>query len=151
MTPHVSQSRMVSDSEEDTDEHHQLSGNHRQRPPRLTTGNLLTRHLRETYSQLTQVGQHGNVLPALGQQCLIIKGKVGVDEGQMGIIVDQTAAMVEVSFIKDNTGQRVSKLKRPSSLILLETGLTVVQEKNGTVWVQSINMPLNVHAYCAEN
>ena len=65
-----------------------------------------------------------------------MKGKAGDDEGQVGIISDRTAAMVHVTDASDRHGGRTKKLKRPSSLIMLDQNVTLVQEKDGTVWVR---------------
>jgi hypothetical protein len=95
-------------------------------------------HTRKSlYQRLTRVEQRGNNRPSIGQNCLIVKGKNGVDEGQMGVITDQTAAMVEVTFLSGKALLPTTRLKRPSSLIMLEPGLIVTQGKDGQVWIQT--------------
>jgi hypothetical protein len=81
---------------------------------------------------LIHVGQRGNTLPSIGHTCLIMKGKSGVDEGQMGVIKAHTVVMVEVVF-KDKNGKETSKLERPSSLMIIEQGIIIHQDMKGTV------------------
>lgn len=60
----------------------------------------------------------------------------------MGIVSDTTAAMVRVAYVQDRHGRQVSKLKRPSSCIMLDPSVTVSQDANGTVWIIPINQAL---------
>jgi hypothetical protein len=103
------------------------------------TGTLLVRHLKHLSDRLVKCKPRGNRLPKLGQLCLIMKGKAGCDEGQMGIVSDRTAAMVHVTYASDRRGGQTSKLKRPSSLIMLDPSLTVIQEKDGAIWIRPID------------
>jgi hypothetical protein len=62
-----------------------------------------------------------------------MKGKTGCDEGQMGIVSDRTLSiMVQVTYTKDWHGRQMSKLKCPSLLIMVDSRLMLVQEKDGT-------------------
>jgi hypothetical protein len=81
------------------------------------------------------VGKAGSELPQIGQPCLILRGVEGKDLGQQAIITTQTKARVEVSF-RAQSGRQMTKLKHPSSLILLEDGLEVVQDERGFVWIK---------------
>jgi hypothetical protein len=85
--------------------------------------------------QLSRVDKAGSELPQIGQPCLILRGVEGKDLGQQAIITTQTKARVEVSF-RAQSGRQVTKLKHPSSLILLEDGLEVVQDERGFVWIK---------------
>jgi hypothetical protein len=77
-----------------------------------------------------------NAQPPVGQVCLVMAGKANQDLGQVGIVVRQAASMVEVAM-KAPVGSRVLlPMKQPSSLIYLEPGLTLVQDSNGSVWIQ---------------
>jgi hypothetical protein len=85
--------------------------------------------------RLARVGKAGSELPQIGQPCLILRGVEGKDLGQQAIITTQTKARVEVSF-RAQSGRQMTKLKHPSSLILLEDGLEVVQDERGFVWIK---------------
>jgi hypothetical protein len=63
--------------------------------------------------QLVRVGCHGNSLPPVGQNCVVMKGTAGKDEGQMGIVTGNTRAMVEVTYVDETTGKPNVRLKRP--------------------------------------
>jgi hypothetical protein len=77
----------------------------------------------------------GNRLPKVGTQCIVIVGNVTQDVGQMGQVTKVTAKMVEMKFRESRNMQLEHKLKRPNLLIMLETGLTMVQDAHGTVWI----------------
>jgi hypothetical protein len=132
MTPFVHSEVVVTDVEDDDSyERPRCTG-----PVVPRTGQLLIRHLRSTLAQFVRLRPNGNVRPKIGQTCLIMRGKAGVDEGQVGIISDTTAAMVWVTFLSDQRGKQSSKLKRPSSLMMLDPSLMVVQERDGTQWIR---------------
>ena len=86
--------------------------------------------------RLTRVGIRGNTRPSVGQLCLVMVGRAEHDQGQMGIVSRQTACMVEVSNRAKDGTHAVSHLKRPSSLVVLEPGLVLIHEKNGSVWIR---------------
>ena len=132
MSPFLQNEIWVSDVEEDSPQ----SSPVRTRALIPRTGTLLIRHLKHVTRQLAQYRPHGSTRPELGQKCLIMKGKAGDDEGQVGIISDRTAAMVHVTYASDQHGGRTSKLKRPSSLIMLDPDVTLVQKKDGTIWIR---------------
>jgi hypothetical protein len=67
--------------------------------------------------------------------CIVIVGNVAQDVGQMAQVTKVTAKMVEIKFRGPRNKQLQHKLKRPNSLIMLETGLTMVQDAHGTVWI----------------
>jgi hypothetical protein len=95
-------------------------------------GNRLGRFARHLF----RARPRGNKQPEVGQFCLIIKGEIGNDEGQMGIISEQTAVMVRVTYMCKKKEGIATKLKRPSSLVMLDPSVTVVQEKDGTLWIR---------------
>ena len=76
----------------------------------------------------------GNACPEIGMHCLIMVG-TKQDRGQMAQVVDRKAQMVGVKFRAAKNRQMEYKVKRPSSLIMLEAGLTMKQDVHGTVWV----------------
>jgi hypothetical protein len=136
MTPSVRHEITVTDDEDDGS----WKG-HRQREPRvIKTGSFLVRQLKASLAQLLRFRPTGNVLPPIGQRCLILRGKAGYDEGQVGVVSDSTAAMVWVTF-RDPLGKHTSiKLKRPSSLMMLDPTIIISQEPNGTLWIHSTCM-----------
>jgi hypothetical protein len=66
-----------------------------------------------------------------------MKGTAGKDEGQMGFVTGKTRAMVEVTYVDETTGKPNVRLKRPSSLVMLEPGLCLAQDPDGAVWIRS--------------
>jgi hypothetical protein len=90
----------------------------------------------EQVKRLTRVGIRGSARPPVGQLCLVMTGKVDQDQGQVGIVTRQTSCMVEIAVRPTGRDRNMTFLKRPSSLILLEPGLILVQEKNGSVWIR---------------
>ena len=71
----------------------------------------------------------------------VMTGKLEQEQGQVGIVTRQTPCMVEVAVPAAVGVHTVTHLKKPSSLILLESGLVLVQEKDGSVWIR--NVPLS--------
>jgi hypothetical protein len=59
--------------------------------------------------------------------CLVITRRRVQEEGHMGIVTNQSAVMVDVSYTH-LCGEVITKRKRPSSLVLLEAGLMVTQQ-----------------------
>jgi hypothetical protein len=99
------------------------------------TGDRWTSRLARGLRQLTRSQRAGNELPPVGQECLILRGVDGHDLGQAAIITQQTRARVRVTYV-DSNGRPASKLKVPSSLMLLEDGLTVARDEHGFVWIR---------------
>jgi hypothetical protein len=91
--------------------------------------------LRANILQLSRVGKAGNVLPAVGLCCLILKGVEQQDVGQEAVVTKRTKAMVRVTYL-ERDGRQASKMKHPGSLVLLEDGLHVTQDHNGFVWIK---------------
>jgi hypothetical protein len=85
---------------------------------------------------LSRVGARGNKRPPIGQMCLVMTGKVSRDQGQVGLVARHTPCMVEVLVSPENGAQPVSYMKKPSSLIMLEAGLVLVQDDDGIVWIR---------------
>jgi F0F1-type ATP synthase epsilon subunit len=71
--------------------------------------------------------------------CIIMTGIAGQDEGQMGVVTQHTKVMVEVTFAAKSGKGTITKTKQARSLVLLEPGLVMVQDANGSVWVRSIS------------
>ena len=84
------------------------------------------------------MGRPANELPGVGQMCLVVKGKAGDDEGQAAIVCRQTASRVEVKYLGPGGNAYKMKLKAPSSLILLEDGLAVKEEDDGSIWIKRV-------------
>jgi hypothetical protein len=91
--------------------------------------------LRLSIRRLTRMEPPGNRLPKVGTHCLVIVGNMTQDVGKMAQVTKVTAKMVEIKFRGSRNKQLEHKLKRPNSLIMLETGLTMVQDVHGTVWI----------------
>jgi hypothetical protein len=85
--------------------------------------------------RIVRVGRAGNELPGVGQTCLVVKGEEQKDLGQECVVSKVTASRVHVSFL-DGNGWQATKLKHPSSLILLEEGLHVPQDARGCIWIK---------------
>jgi hypothetical protein len=85
--------------------------------------------------RLMRVGKAGNELPEVGQGCLVLRGEERTDLGQECVITRQTASRVHVSF-RTAEGRQATRVKHPASLILLEDGLHVVQDRRGFVWIK---------------
>ena len=88
--------------------------------------------------KLPWMGPRGNVLPRVGQQCLVMVGDSGRDIGQVGQVTGVKAVMMEIAYRHGPSGQVRRKHKRPSSVILLEDGLELAQNLDGTVWVRQV-------------
>jgi hypothetical protein len=79
---------------------------------------------------------HGDALPKVGQRCLVVTGESGQDVGQMGRVTRVMAVMMEIAYRHGRDGLVRIRRKRPSSVIMLEDGLELAQEPDGTVWVR---------------
>jgi hypothetical protein len=55
--------------------------------------------------------------------------------GQEVVVTKQTASRVHISY-RDASGRPATQMKHPSSMVLLEEGLHVVQDARGFVWVK---------------
>ena len=74
----------------------------------------------------------------MGHICMIMKGNVGQDKGQMYVVSHIFCVMVEqVTFARKNGEGTVTKLMPPSSLVLSEPRHGLVQGQDGLVWVQA--------------
>jgi hypothetical protein len=91
--------------------------------------------LRKGVRYLMHMEPRGNALPEVGTRCLVMSGTAGQDCGQMAEVTDQKRQMVGIKYRGSNKRRLEYKVKRPSSLIMLEAGLTVKQDIHGTVWV----------------
>jgi hypothetical protein len=92
--------------------------------------------LRTGFCYMLRMGPRGNVLPRVGDHCLVVTGKAGDDIGQMGRVTDVKTLMVEIGYRSPRNGKIVYKHKKPSSLVMLEDGLRLEQDKNGMVWIR---------------
>ena len=79
---------------------------------------------------------HGDALPKVGQRCLVVTGESWQDVGQMGRVTRVMAVMMEIAYRHGQDGLVRIRRKRPSSVIMLEDGLELAQEPDGTVWVR---------------
>ena len=91
--------------------------------------------LRKGFRHMAHMEPRGNSRPEIGMHCIIMVG-TEQDRGQMAQVVDRKAQMVGVKFRAATNRRMEYKVKRPSSLIMLESGLTMKQDAHGsTVWV----------------
>jgi hypothetical protein len=98
-----------------------------------------TMHARVAWQEWLRKGVHylmhmepqGNVLPEVGTRCIVMAGNAGQDCGQMAKVTDQKIQMVGIKYRESNRRRLEYKVKRPSSLIMLEIGLTVKQDIHG--------------------
>jgi hypothetical protein len=67
--------------------------------------------------------------------CSILHGVEGQDLGQQAVVTSQTNARVRVAY-RERNGRQGEKLKHPNSLVLLEDGLAISQDKQGFVWIK---------------
>jgi hypothetical protein len=91
--------------------------------------------LRRGVCSLLHMGPRGNVMPEVGARCLVVVGNARQDLGQMAQVTQRKTKMVEIQYRGTKNRRLEHKTKHPSSLIMLEDGLTVVQDDHGTVWV----------------
>jgi hypothetical protein len=92
--------------------------------------------LRDGFRQLVRLEPYCDGQPRAGEYCIIMTGKAGQDLGQMGRVTDVKPVMVEVAYRGPEEGPIVYKNKRPSSLIMLEDGLEVIQTREGIIRIQ---------------
>ena len=138
MTPHLTRNvRLVSDDDEE-EEDSQALRNEKAYKASCPEKRKFSKRWREKLALLTRVGPRGNSRPQLGQMCLTMVGKVNDDLGQIGVVTSVTPCMVSITSLRKDGITTATRLKRPSSLILLEAGLTVVQEKDGSIWIRDI-------------
>jgi hypothetical protein len=91
--------------------------------------------LRRGVRYLTHMDPRGNRMPEVGTRCLVVVGNAQQDLGQMAQVTQQKTRMVEIQFRGVKNRRLEHKTKQPSSLIMLEEGLTLKQDAHGTVWV----------------
>jgi hypothetical protein len=124
---------------EDDDREQEIHSSAPSPPPKYAA--LITKTVSRQWQQLlgflTRTRVRGNVQPQIGQMCIIMKGRAGHDEGQMGVVTNTSRVMVEVSLLHPKGKGIMTKTKQPSSLVLLEPGLVMVQDKNGSVWIRT--------------
>jgi hypothetical protein len=101
-----------------------------------THGPIEKRGWKNIFRWLTWVGGCGCAKPDIGQMCVVMKGKVIEDEGQMAVVTGTQKVMVEIAWNNDATGQQRRKLKQPQLLMMLEEGLCLEQAADGAVWVR---------------
>jgi hypothetical protein len=92
----------------------------------------------QLFGQLTRTTVRGNVQPPIGQMCLIMTGVAGQDEGQMGVVTRRSKVMVDITMAHKSRKGTLTKSKHVWSLVLLEPGLVMTQDQDGSVWVQRI-------------
>jgi hypothetical protein len=90
---------------------------------------------RRNVRRLTRMEPRGNKLPRVGTHCLVMVGNGAQEVGQMAQVTRLTAKMVEIKYCGAKNQRFEHKLKRPNSLIMLDAGVTVVQDAHGTVWI----------------
>ena len=100
------------------------------------TPRVATHSWQECFRRLVRVGARGNARPAIGQLCLVMTGNAHDELGQVGVVIRRTPAMVEMMVQPKSGAQCLLCVKRPSSLILLESGLSLVQDPDGSVWIR---------------
>ncbi len=97
--------------------------------------NECTAWWRQVLSALPRMLVRSEKQPTIGQQCLVLKGKPGYNEGQVALVTQRKQCLVEIAFLRPNWKLQ-TKLKRPGTLIMLEKGIKVVQDNNGVMKVQ---------------
>jgi hypothetical protein len=91
--------------------------------------------LRKGVRHLTHMGPRGNKMPEVGTHCIVVVGNARQDIGQMAQVIERKTKMVEIQYRGRKNRRLERKTKQPSSLIMLEDGLTMMQDAHGTVWV----------------
>jgi hypothetical protein len=122
-------------SEEESDEEILATESTEKKQVQLTEESSAT-WWRRAMLGLPRMQLRSETLPRIGQQCLVLTGKAGYDEGQVAMIAQQKRCMVEIAFVGPK-GDIRRKLKRPSTLLFLGKGVTVTQEQDGTMWVRA--------------
>jgi hypothetical protein len=127
-----SETGVVTDDETDREEANdcETQGDQEKYPNRLAW----QERLRKGFRHMVWMGPRSNRLPEIGTQCIVVVG-TGEEHGQMAQVTDRTAKMVGIKYRGAKTRRMEYKKKRPSSLIMLEAGLTMKQDVHGTVWV----------------
>jgi hypothetical protein len=103
----------------------------------LTGIDYVIQSLHKRLKALSRVGPCGNKRPPIGQMCLVMVGKIAGDQGQVGMVTRHTPCRVEISVPVSNGAPSVLYMKKPSSLVMLEPGLMLVQDDDGSVWIRS--------------
>jgi hypothetical protein len=134
MTPTTRETSWVTD--EETDESSDVGDEQDDEQQAKTRERIAWQErLRRGVRYMTHLGPRGNVMPAVGTHCIIMVGDARRDLGQMARINDRKSKMVEVIYRGAKNRRMEHKMKRPSSLVMLEDGLTMRQDAQGTVWV----------------
>jgi hypothetical protein len=70
--------------------------------------------------------------------CIIMTSVARQDKGLMGVEINRTRVMVEVILAARSGKGNMIKVKQTRSLEMLESGLTMAQDPDGSVWIRSI-------------
>ena len=132
MSPHPENERWYSDENSTQQSQVPLSTKSSEWSKRTIFGG----QIKQLAKRLFQARPRSNKQPELGQMCLVMKGKAGCDEGQMAIVSERTPVMVRITYVCNQRGGTKTKLKQPSSLVMLDPSVTLVQEKDGTMWIR---------------
>jgi hypothetical protein len=92
--------------------------------------------LRRGVRYIRRMRPRGNAMPAVGTHCIVIVGDAKQDLGQMAQVSSRKSKMVEIKYRGKQDRRMDYKMKRPSSLIMLEEGLVLQQDVDGTVWIR---------------
>jgi hypothetical protein len=137
MSPAPRETRAITD-EEETDGSSNVDGYDTDSIPEKRQRRMAWQErLRKGVRHMTRMEPRGNQLPDVGTHCVIVVGNAKQEVGQLAQITEQKAQMVQVQYRGARNRRLESKLKRPSSLIMLEKGLTMRQDEYGTVWICS--------------
>jgi hypothetical protein len=137
MSPHLRHDDIiVSDEESDTETVPPQTDKQRSCSPHPPPRRSTSRSWQECFRHVGRVGARGNMRPSIGQACLVVSGNAHEELGQVGVVIRQTPAMVEMMVRAKSGAPDSMVMKRPSSLILLETGLVLVQDIDGSVWIR---------------
>jgi hypothetical protein len=137
MSPHLRDDDIiVSDEESDTETVSPQTDKQRSCSPRPQPRQFSSRSWHECFRRIGRVGARGNLRPSVGQACLVVSGNAHEELGQVGVVRRHTPAMVEMMVRAKSGSQDLLVMKRPSSLILLEAGLVLVQDIDGSVWIR---------------
>jgi hypothetical protein len=135
MTPTPKETSWVTD--EETEE--SVNDGEMGTPEELSTTHIRIawqERLRRGVRYIQRMRPRGNAMPAVGTHCIVIVGDARQDLGQMAQVSSRKSKMVEIKYRGKQDRRLDHKMKRPSSLIMLEEGLVLQQDTDGTVWVR---------------
>jgi sialic acid synthase SpsE len=134
MSPTPQETSWVTNKE--TEEAYEMSEEHTEDNRGKTPGPVAWQErLRRNVWRLTRMEPRGNKIPKVGTHCLVMVGNVTQDVGQIARVTKLTVKMVEITSCDAKKQRFEHKLKRPNSLIMLDAGVTMVQDVHGTVWI----------------